>query len=72
MRTALAYIRAARGLSQVELAKRSGVAQTTISAIERGDCVPIVRTIAQLAVALDMQPADLDRQLQPEERRETA
>lgn len=65
MRNQLAYIRAARGLSQAELARVSGVAQMTISSIERGDSAPIVRTVAKLATALGMSAEELDRQLAP-------
>lgn len=45
-------IRSGQGLSQFQLAKMSGVAQSTISDIERGNISPTVGTIRKLAKAL--------------------
>lgn len=50
-----------KGLSQVELAAASGVAQQQISLIELGSGNPTVRTIARLATALGVDPAALLR-----------
>ena len=53
-------IRQARGFAQVELSKRSGVAQTTISAIERGAHGSVtVATVYSLAAALGVCPIAL-------------
>lgn len=46
------------GLSQVQLADRSGVLQTTISAIERG-VDPTGKTLKKLAIALNITVDDL-------------
>lgn len=40
------------GLTQKELAERSGVRQSNISRIERGDCSPTIRTLSALAYAM--------------------
>ena len=37
------------GLTQQELAKRSGVRQSNISRIENGDCVPTLSTLSAIA-----------------------
>ena len=50
----VAVIRAARGLSQVQLAELAGVRQPHISRIERGDEGPPVRTYRKIAEALDV------------------
>jgi len=42
-------LRRARGLTQVELAARSGIAQSEISRIERGAANPTVATLAALS-----------------------
>jgi transcriptional regulator with XRE-family HTH domain len=47
------------GWSQTELAKRSGVKQTTISALERGVHAATIDTITNLAVALRVTPWSL-------------
>jgi transcriptional regulator with XRE-family HTH domain len=45
-----------RGLSQAQLAEVSGVTETTISRLERGEHRPQGRTIIDLARALDVSP----------------
>ena len=52
--------RAARGLTQVELERLSGVAQAVISKIERGDVRdPASSTVMRLAAALEVDPRAL-------------
>jgi transcriptional regulator with XRE-family HTH domain len=51
--------RKAKGLTQDELAERSGVPQSTISKVERGAHVPAGDTLAKLCDALGMKHADL-------------
>ena len=46
---AIAKARAETGLTQKELAERSGLTQSNISRIETGRSVPNVRTLQQLA-----------------------
>lgn len=50
---AVASARAAKGLSQSELAKLSGIDQSDISKIERGIANPSVGTLMKIAEALD-------------------
>lgn len=40
------------GITQKELAIKSGVRQSNISRIERGTCSPTIRTLSQLAYAM--------------------
>lgn len=51
----LAQERARAGLSQQELAERSGVRQETISRIERGRANPTLATLDALAQAMDIE-----------------
>ena len=58
MRTAAEWLWGARrgaGLSQRELAKRSGVPQPTIAKIERGQQIPRVDTLMRLIDACDFE-----------------
>jgi transcriptional regulator with XRE-family HTH domain len=55
----LRHIREQAGLSQPELSERSGVAQGTISDIERGKRKPRGRTLRKLAQVLGVEVADL-------------
>ncbi len=50
---ALLAIRAEKGISQKELAMRSGIDQSDISKIERGTANPSVGTLTRLAKALE-------------------
>ena len=43
-----------RGMSQAELARRSGESQMNISRIIRGQNEPLVSTVARIAEALDV------------------
>ena len=47
-------LRLMRGINQTELAEKSGVADSTISSIERGERYGIVTTYLYLAEALDV------------------
>ena len=49
----LVTLREKRGLTQTELAERSGVPQSEISRIERGSVHPTERTLVRLADSLD-------------------
>jgi transcriptional regulator with XRE-family HTH domain len=56
---ALARIRAERGVSLRELARRARVAPASLSAIEGGKCSPTLATMSKLLRALDLEFADL-------------
>ena len=55
----LAYYRLARGWSQKELAARVGTSQSYVARLELGEIDPQVSTLRRIAVALEMQPAEL-------------
>ena len=46
--------RKARGLTQKELAERTGIAQGDISKLENGSANPSLRTLQRLAAGMDM------------------
>ena len=46
-------LREKAGLTQVELAERTGISQADISRIERGATSPTAKTLQRLAEALD-------------------
>ena len=52
-------LRLARGLSQEELAFRSGVHRTYLGGIERGERNPSLKNLAAIAKALNVRLADL-------------
>jgi DNA-binding XRE family transcriptional regulator len=52
--TQLRRLREKRGLTQIELAERSGVPRSEIGKIERGWANPTVATLTALATPLDM------------------
>lgn len=54
-------IREERGLSQDRLAREMETDRTTISLIERGLRSPYVRTLIQIAAALDIAPSEILR-----------
>ena len=54
-------LREARGLTQEELAERAEVSATYIGFVERGDNVPTLTIIIQIASALDVRPSELLR-----------
>jgi DNA-binding XRE family transcriptional regulator len=55
----LREVRERKLLTQVELAKRANLTQTTISAIEVGKHEPRISTVRQLAAALDVDAEEL-------------
>ncbi|HEX8054059.1 MAG TPA: helix-turn-helix transcriptional regulator [Thermoleophilaceae bacterium] len=56
---AIRELRAERGWSQEELSLKTGVHRNYIGGIERAERQPTVETVAKLAAALDVTPADL-------------
>lgn len=59
MDNSLRDVRRSRGVTQEQLAVKSGVSRATISAFESGNGDPILSTLQKLADALGVQPADL-------------
>ena len=64
----LKAIREAKGLTQVELARRAGLSNTTISRVENDLSSPTIPTLRVLAQALDMSASDLEGAINPEAR----
>jgi transcriptional regulator with XRE-family HTH domain len=62
----LKAIREAKGLTQVELARRAGLSNTTISRIENDLSRPTTTTLRGLAQALDMSASYLEGAVNPE------
>jgi transcriptional regulator with XRE-family HTH domain len=60
----LKQLRSDKGLSQEELGFESGYHRTYISMLERGKKSPSLKTIFQLAKALDVEPSYIMEQLQ--------
>lgn len=56
-----ARLRDAAGLTQEQLAERSGFSQQYISDLERGRCNPTIVTLYELATALGVSQVDLVR-----------
>jgi transcriptional regulator with XRE-family HTH domain len=54
-------LREARGLTQEELAERAEISATYIGFVERGDNVPTLTIIIQIASALGARPSELLR-----------
>lgn len=50
-----------RGLTQDQLAERAGITGTYVGFIERGDSVPTLTVVLQIAEALKVRPAELLR-----------
>jgi len=48
-----------RGLTQAELARRTGIAQANLSNIEKGKQDILVSTLLQICLALDLQPSNV-------------
>jgi transcriptional regulator with XRE-family HTH domain len=59
MRIRLREVRERKLMTQEELAQRSGLTQTSISALERGVHAPRISTIRKLAAALEVDPDEL-------------
>jgi len=60
----LRQLRKERGLSQEELALESGYHRTYISLLERGQKNPLLRTIFELAKALEVAPSEIVERVQ--------
>ena len=60
----LQRLRKDKGFSQEELGFESGYHRTYISLLERGKKSPSLKTIFQLANALDVEPSDLIERVQ--------
>ncbi|HYI09745.1 MAG TPA: helix-turn-helix transcriptional regulator [Thermoanaerobaculia bacterium] len=56
---AVRRLRERRGLTQEALAERSGITATYVGFVERGDSVPTLTVILQLATALKIRPGEL-------------
>ncbi|MFL6843924.1 MAG: helix-turn-helix transcriptional regulator [Allosphingosinicella sp.] len=56
-----ARLRAEAGLTQEQLAERSGLTQQYISDLERGKCNPTIVTLYELATALGVSQVELVR-----------
>ena len=54
-------LREEKGLTQEELAERAGISATYVGFIERGDNVPTLTIVIQIASALRVRPSDLLR-----------
>lgn len=54
-----ARLRSDLGLTQEQLAERSGLSQQYLSGLERGKRNPTILTLYELAVALRVDPVDL-------------
>jgi transcriptional regulator with XRE-family HTH domain len=55
-------LREEQGLTQEQLAERSGVSATYIGFIERGDNVPTLTVVLDVAVGLGISPSELLRE----------
>lgn len=55
----LKRVREAMGVSQSELARRSGIARQTIMYVERGDRMARAATLKKIADGLGVEPMDL-------------
>ena len=55
----LATLRRRRLLTQRALAKKAGVTQATLVALERGRATPRIQTMAKIAAALGVDPMEI-------------
>ena len=60
----LRKIRLKRGLSQQELADKSGYHRTYIGLLEHGQKSPSLRTLINVAATLQVQPSDILRRIE--------
>jgi transcriptional regulator with XRE-family HTH domain len=56
---AITRLRKKQGLTQEDLAHKTGITTGTLSRTESGETSPSWRTVQRIATALDMSPADL-------------
>jgi transcriptional regulator with XRE-family HTH domain len=56
------HLRLARGLTQEALAARAGIAVRHVQKIEAGEINTTLRTIARLALALEVDPSEIFRE----------
>ncbi len=61
----LSQLRLAQGLSQSELARRSGLAPSAVNNLEHGRRWPHAATLRKLALGLNVPPAELLRGVTP-------
>jgi transcriptional regulator with XRE-family HTH domain len=54
-------LRETRGLTQEDLGELAGISATYVGFVERGDSVPTLTIVLQIARALNVRPADLLR-----------
>ncbi len=59
--TTVRRLREERGLTQAQLAEAAELSATYLGIIERGENVPTLTVILQLATALDLHPMELFR-----------
>ena len=64
---ALFEIRQRQGLTQAELASRTGISQANLSKIERGEQDPTVSTVLRICSALGIPPAEIFKEETPRE-----
>ncbi|WP_149762046.1 helix-turn-helix domain-containing protein [Neomesorhizobium albiziae] len=55
----LRAVRRARGVSQVDLANSAGLSMRYVGLLERGEKSPTLTTVAAIADALSVEPAEL-------------
>lgn len=60
------------GLTQMRLAEKAGISQSTVSRIEGGDCDPGVAVLQAIADALGVKLADLLPKKPPKKKRRIA
>lgn len=59
-------VRRKRGLSQEVVSGLAGIARTHLTMIENGSKQPNLETVWKIALALNMQPSELVRQIEQE------
>ena len=54
-------LRRAKGMTQTELGKKCGMADSQVGAYERNECVPRKRNIERIALALGVAVEDIEK-----------
>lgn len=54
-------LRRAKGMTQTELGKKCGMADSQVGAYERNECVPRKRNIERIALALGVSVEDIEK-----------